>query len=159
MLGTRRAGSDRRRGGHVGPVTASSRTLQHVGEWKVELRANTVDELFVELARVVADATGPRGSPPAPGEWEHVELAARDYATLLVDWANELIGRSEVVARAYGTVRNLIIESAPGGPARLSADVRGEPVMEWASPLKAATYHDAAVERQGDWRAIVLFDV
>jgi len=140
-------------------MTASSRTLQHVGEWKVELRAGTLEELFAELARVVADAAGPRGSPPAPGDWEHVELAARDCTTLLVDWANELIGRSEIEQRAYGSVRNLIIESAPGGPARLSADVRGEPVVEWVSPVKAATYHGAALERQGDWRAIVLLDV
>ena len=141
-------------------MTASSRTLQHVGEWKLELRADTIEELFAEIARVLADAAGPVRTPLAPGAWEHVELEARDHATLLVDWANELIGRAEIAGRAYGDVRNLIVESGSMAPARLVADVRGEPVDEWVSPLKAATYHAATVERLGNaWRAVVLFDV
>jgi SHS2 domain-containing protein len=141
-------------------VTASSQTLHHVGEWKVELRADTLDELFAELARMLAEAAGSRRTPSAPRAWEHVELEARDRAALLADWANELIGRSEVAGRAYGDVRNLIVETGPAGSARLIADVRGDPVDEWVSPVKAATYHGATVERQaGGWRAVLLFDV
>lgn len=138
----------------------SSQTLQHVGEWKVELRADTIEELFVELARTLAHAAGPVSTPRGPGAWEHVELEARDRVALLVDWGNELIGRSEVGGRAYGDVKHLVVESEPTSPARLVADVRGQPVEEWISPVKAATYHGATVERQGSgWRAVVLFDV
>lgn len=156
-------------------MTSSSRTLQHVGEWKVELRADSLRELFAELARVVAQAIGPRRVSTSPGEWEHVALEARDHAGLLVDWANELIGRSEVAGCAYIDVPNLRIEPcydpsaeherdqpSPGGDTaiRLVAEVRGDPVDEWVSPLKAATHHGAVVERQGSaWRGVVLFDV
>jgi SHS2 domain-containing protein len=141
-------------------MTVSSRTLQHVGEWKVELRAAEIEELFVELARILADSAGPRRSSDTPRAWERVELEARDRATLLVDWANELIGRSEVAGRAYGGVRNLVIESARPGSVRLTADVRGDPVDPWTSPVKAATYHDAVFVREGnDWRAVVVLDV
>jgi protein archease len=141
-------------------MTAFSRTLHHVGEWKVELRGDTIKELFAELARLLGEATGSRRASRVPRAWEHVELDAPDQATLLVDWANELIGRSEVAGCAYGDVRNLIVESGPTSPARLIADVRGTPVDEWVSPLKAATYHGATLERQGsEWRAVVLFDV
>ena len=141
-------------------MTTSSRTLQHVGEWKVELGAATIEGLFVELARILADAVGPRRASDTPRAWERVELEARDHATLLVDWANELIGRSEVAALAYGGVRNLVVESASGGTVRLTADVRGDPVDEWVSAVKAATYHDVVLAREGtEWRAIVLLDV
>lgn len=141
-------------------MEASSRTLHHIGEWKVEVRADTVEGLFVEFARVLAGVTGPSRSPLAPAAWERVQLEARDHATLLVDWANELIGRSEVAGRAYGNVRHLTIDSASPPGVRLAADVRGDPVDEWVSPAKAATYHDAVVERErGGWRGVVLFDV
>lgn len=30
---------------------------------------------------------------------------AIDHASLLVDWGNELIGRSEVAGRAYGVIK------------------------------------------------------
>ena len=141
-------------------MTASSRTLPHVGEWKVELRAGSLEELFTELARVIADAAGTPVTPPTPGAWERVEIDARDYTTLLVDWANELIGRSEVAGRVYKIVKDVSIERGAASSLRLGADVRGEPVDEWVSPLKAATYHGAIVERPGrEWRAVVLFDV
>jgi SHS2 domain-containing protein len=131
-----------------------------VGEWKIELRATAIEELFLELAWVIAETAGEGRSSNDPTGWERVDLVARDHATLLVDWANELIGRSEVAARAYGNVRHLVLESGPRASVRLTADVRGDPVAEWRSPIKAATYHEAVVAREGnDWIAIVLLDV
>jgi len=98
--------------------------------------------------------------------WESVVIESRDYAALLVDWANELIGRSEIMGCAYGDVRSLRVEPGPdrsphpNEPVRLSAEVRGQPVEEWRSALKAATYHDVSVEHtDGEWRGEVLFDV
>jgi SHS2 domain-containing protein len=141
-------------------MTASSRTLPHVGEWKVELRASTIEGVFLELARTLADATGPSSGTPSSMPWERVVLHAHDDATLLVDWANELIGRSEVAALAYREVRDLVVTRVDGDSLRLTAEIRGAPVDEWVSPVKAATYHDASVMRVGDgWLAVVLFDV
>jgi SHS2 domain-containing protein len=152
-------------------VTATSRTLEHVGEWKVELRADTLPELFSELARVLAEECGRRLPSAAPCAWEPVELRAPDLAALLVDWANELIGRSEIATSAYGDVDQLVIEPVPTTAAtaspptpvtalRLLAGVRGYPVDEWLSAVKAATYHGATVERQGkEWRGEILLDV
>ena len=148
-------------------MTASSRTLQHVGEWKVELRADSLEQLFVELARVIAGETGARSAPRSPAAtWEHVSIESRDYPALLVDWANELLGRSEIMGCSYGDVRSLRVEPGPdrppraNEPVRLSAEIRGQPVEEWRSALKAATYHEVLVEpTDGDWRGEVLFDV
>ena len=130
-----------------------SRSEEHVGEWKLTVIADTLPQLFAEVARVVSRACGPaRGSA---GEWERVSLAARDVPTLLVDWANELVGRSEVARRAYGEVRWHRLDDTG-----LEADVRGRPVAEWRSPLKAATYHGLSVERHDHrWKAVLLFDV
>jgi SHS2 domain-containing protein len=141
-------------------MSATSRTLRHVGEWKIELRASALGELFVELARVLADAAGPRREPAGEEPWERVELSARDLTALFVDWANELIGRSEVSGRAYEQVRNLVIDAGPAKPARVAAELRGPLVESWESPAKAATYHGALVDRdEGEWRAVLLIDV
>lgn len=134
-------------------MRAHARFEEHVGEWKVALWADTLEDLFVEAARVVSRACGPVSGPP--GRWETVSLAAQDAASLLADWMNELLGRSEVSGYAYDEVRNLRIVDA-----RLQAEVRGRPVTVWCSPIKAATYHDLTIEREHDrWRAAVLLDV
>ncbi|HLV78866.1 MAG TPA: archease [Chthonomonadaceae bacterium] len=132
------------------PITRSE---DHVGEWKLTLWADTPEEIFMEAARVLSRESGlARG---APGPWERLSLTARDMPTLLVDWLNELIGRSEVAGRAYDEFRSL---SLSGG--HIEAEARGRPVVEWRSALKAATYHGLVLQRQGNrWKAVVLFDV
>ncbi|HVA57753.1 MAG TPA: archease [Gemmatimonadaceae bacterium] len=145
----------------------SMRTLAHVGEWRIEVRADSREEVFAEVARQIARAAGP--TVGSDGDWERVALAARDDATLLVDWANELIGRGEAAGRAYAEVRNIALAPSGDTPAastaafqrsQLTAEIRGRRVPEWRSPLKAATYHGAAFERRRTrWFAALLFDI
>jgi len=134
-------------------VKPTVRTEEHVGEWKVTIRADTLEEIFAEAARMLAGTGGRPGGTPGP--WEPICLRARDAATLLVDWLNELLGRSEVEQRAYAGVRGLsIVDGA------LDAEVQGAPVDVWRSPVKAATYHGLRLDRDGGrWRAVVLLDI
>ena len=137
-------------------MSALSRTVEHVGEWRVELRAGTVAEIFQELARVIARVAG--ASSGSHGSWEDLEVEARDGEGLLVDYANELVSRSEIERRAYDEVRDIVIHE--DGRSRIHARLRGRPVKSWRSPLKAATYHGARLSQEGeDWRASILFDV
>ncbi len=136
----------------------TSRTEEHIGEWRVSIVADTLEGVFGELARVIAHAAGdPEGEGVA---WESLEVSARDPATLLVDAANELIGRGEANGVAYDELANVSLVGGEGGGVALHAQVRGRRVAHWTSPLKAATYHALALEeRNGRWRAQVLFDV
>ena len=151
--GARRAGV-RRRG--------SARTRPHVGEWNVTLSGATRERIFARVAVLIARAAGRAGG--AAGAWEPVALTAPDEAALLVDWANELIGRGEASGLAYAEVQSVTVLPPAAGSAspqwHVSAQVRGYPVLEWRSPLKAATYHGAAlVRRDGRWHATLLFDI
>ena len=134
-------------------MRARTRIEEHVGEWQVRLSADSLEELFAELARVVAHRCG--RSSGQPGPWERVTLESHDVESLLVDWANELLGRSEVAQCAYDEIRLLSV-----GTSRLDAEVRGRHVASWRSSLKAATYHGVTIGRRGRrWWAVVLFDV
>ena len=137
------------------------RTLPHVGEWKVELHGHTRNDLFQRVASLIAFTAGRTSEPPTA--WEQVALSARDEVALIVDWANELIGRGEASGAAYTDVRNLEVVPPVGHAGdswRLTAQVCGRPVAEWRSALKAATYHGAMVERdRGGWRGTLLFDI
>lgn len=138
-------------------MNARSRTQEHVGEWKLTIAADSLEDLFAEAANVVARACGP--TEGAPGEWETVSLEARDMATLVADWINELIGRSEISGQAYRDVRVVAIREAEQ-KASIEAEIRGRQVRTWRSPLKAATYHGLTLERsERGARATVLIDV
>ncbi|MGZ3554640.1 MAG: archease [Gemmatimonadaceae bacterium] len=137
-------------------MSASSRTAEHVGEWLVELRGDTLAAIFEELARVIARAAGPAGRSHEPPE--DLDVEARDQPALLVDYANELVSRSEIGRRAYDDVREIEIRDEP--TPRIRARIRGRPVKSWRSPLKAATYHGIVLAKDAEgWRARILFDV
>lgn len=137
-------------------MSASSQTVEHVGEWRVELRADTLTEIFEELARVIAGVAGTTSESRGP--WEELDVEGRDREALLIDYANELVSRGEIDARAYDEVRDVVIRN--DGRPRIQARVRGRTVTSWRSPLKAATYHGARLSRDAaGWRANVLFDV
>src|SRR5205823_2398589 len=129
------------------------RSERHVGEWRVSISADSLDEVFAEASHVVSRQCGPVAGEPGP--WETVHEDARDAASLLVNWVNELISRSEVEGRAYAEVRNLRLTGQ-----RIDAEIRGRPVRIWQSPLKAATYHGLTLTQQaGRWKATVILDV
>lgn len=110
-------------------------------------------------ARLIASAAG-HTADGQPSEWEPIEVTARDTTTLLADWANELIGRTEVSGRAYTELAALKVAQLDRGSARVTAQLRGKRVAQWSSPLKAATYHGLSLEQEsGEWRAQMLFDV
>lgn len=139
-------------------MRAESRTIEHVGEWRVALSADTLEDLFAEVARVIASSAG--STHVEATEWEPVTITARDVPTLLADWANELLGRSEAAGLSYGEVRHVRVRHHRDGTEEIAAEVRGQPVEEWISPLKAATYHGLSLERRARrWHAMLLFDV
>jgi len=137
---------------------AMSRTEEHVGEWKVSFTVETLEALLAELARVIAGTAGPVSSEVV--EWESLRVTARDRETLLVDVANELIGRGEAANVAYGEIDDVTITDRSDRTVTCTARVRGRRVRQWRSPLKAATYHALSLARaDGAWRATILFDV
>ena len=135
----------------------SIRTAEHVGEWKLSAHADTRTEVFALIAGAIAREVG--GVRGAHNPWEAVQVDARDLNALLVEWANELIGRAEAMRRCYDDVRDIRI-SKHDGTLTLHASVRGRTVADWRSPVKAATYHGIGIARHaGRWRATLLLDV
>src|SRR3970040_421929 len=104
-----------------------SAARDHVGEWKVTISGRSIEDVFVATARVIANAAG-HTTDDAPAEWESIEVTARDLPTLLVDWANELLGRSEVTGLAYSELHTVRGAHLNDRSVRVSAQLRGKPV-------------------------------
>lgn len=131
---------------------------EHTAEVRLRIEAPTIEALFAEAGRGLAEllAAGSAGVPPASGEPERVTLRTRDRDALLVDWLNELIFRSETERRIFSEVE---VERVAGGA--LSATIRGsEPAEEIRTLVKAATMHDVRIEEsEHGVSAVVVFDV
>ncbi len=132
--------------------------LDHTAEIGLRAEADTLAGVFEELCSGLFSLVT---NPPAvrtERTWE-VELTAPDLVALAVEWLNELLylhDRDGMVAASC--------EVLEVSPTHLRARVHGEAFDPERHPrgieVKAATYHQARVEQEGDrWVAVVYLDV
>lgn len=131
------------------------RLVEHTGEIELFIEAPEVSALLEEAARALAEIMADDAAGTPDGAVEHVELTARDTASLLVDWLNELVYRADVHKRVYANVK---IDRA--SDTRLEATLRGRTPRAPRTAVKAATWHRLSVTKTAEGvRASVVLDV
>jgi SHS2 domain-containing protein len=128
------------------------RWIDHTSEVELELEGATHEDVFREGLRAFAEVLA--HDPAGPARRVEVELRARDQATLLADWLEELVFLAESERLLPERVTALTLDGAS-----LRATVEGRA----ATPrylVKAVTYHRLALESaDGGVRARVTLDV
>lgn len=130
---------------------------EHTGELRLRLDSPTLEGLFTEAARALAElAVGGEGAlPEASGEPEPVRLESVDREALLVDWLNELVFRTEIDGKAYVDCR---LERL--GDSSLEATIRGASHPELRPLVKAATLHGVQItENPHGYSVTVILDI
>jgi len=127
---------------------------EHVGEVQLRIEAASLEELFAEAARALAELIGTPSDEPS-GPWREVTVDARDREALLVAWLDELIARTEIDGLRYAEV---VVEGLTAH--ELRARIRGVPIAESRTAVKAATLHDIRIDSgPGGVSATVVLDV
>ncbi len=131
--------------------------IDHTADVGIVARGATLEELFENAAAGLLHFLIDPGAGVAR-ERREVVAEADDLEGLLVAWLNELL----VLLNAEGflpvrwTVRELTDR-------RLRAEVEGEPVdaarHQFRLDVKATTYHQLQIRKNGEWQAQVIFDV
>ena len=119
------------------------------GQDMKELFANAAHGMFALMAEPSKETTCKRevSLEATPTVW--------DYEGLLVDWLNELIYLHEVENETYSqfNIETLL-------PTELKAQVTGGPTESKTKSIKAATFHDLAIEETANGLvATIVFDV
>ena len=137
-------------------MAADHRFEEHTGEVRLALTASSLEELFAEAGRALAELTlGALPASTTPGPEQRISVRARDRAALLVEWLNELIFRSETSKQVFTRLR---VEWV--GANEMQAVVAGVSPETLRTQVKAATLHRLSLEnRGGAWQASVVLDV
>lgn len=135
---------------------AEHRFEAHTGEVRLEVSAPSREALFAEAGRALGELLlGERAASLECAPEHRVEVRARDTPALLVDWLNELIFLSEIHKQVFTRFRVEHVDDR-----HVRAIVSGVSPEALSTVVKAATFHDVALElRGGRWRATVVLDV
>ncbi len=128
--------------------------LEHTADLALRVYGRDLKELFANAAYgmfyLMADL--PALEPTTSHE---VHLEAFDCETLLVDWLNELLYLHETEGEIYNRFQLKTLS-----PTHLTASVAGGEGEARKATIKAATFHDLAIEETEDgYVATIVFDI
>lgn len=128
--------------------------VEHTADWAFRAFGKTPAELFENAAYAMFALAGTICDDP-PVLTRDVEVSGADRETLLVNWLNELLYWQETALETYDRFEILELSDT-----RLRARVHGRPLGEVKKLIKAATFHNLAIENDGGrWQATVVVDV
>jgi SHS2 domain-containing protein len=127
--------------------------IPHTADLAVRVWGETLQELYSAAGMGLADLLGEVDSD-ANATIRTIGLEALDAEALLVDWLNELLYLHETTQVVY---TSFDFESL--SPTSLCATVVGYPLAKRRAYIKAATYHNLAIERRSrGFEVVVVFD-
>ncbi len=135
-------------------------TFEHTADIGLRITGRSLDELFATAGQALFALLIENPEEIRPREMVEFQLHAEDHAYLLVDWLHELLYLFDGQHLVFCEFDVRVNERRPV----LSAHCRGEPV-NWdvhrpGTEVKAITYHNLKLERQGDlWVAEVIVDI
>jgi SHS2 domain-containing protein len=128
--------------------------IEHTADLAIRAYGRDMQALFANAAHAMF-ALMAEPSVEGPVREREVSLEAMDYEGLLVDWLNELIYLHEVDGETYSQFAIETLSST-----ELKARVTGGPTKRKTRAIKAATFHDLAIEETANGLvATIVFDV
>lgn len=128
--------------------------IEHTADLAIRAYGRDMRELFANAARGMF-ALMAEPSLEDSARQREVRLEGADYEGLLVDWLNELLYLHEVEGETYS---QFDIETL--SPTKLEARITGRPTKNKTKAIKAATFHNLAIEETANGLvATIVFDV
>ena len=139
-------------------MAGSCRTFSHTADIGLEAQADSLSELFAVLAEGLSDLIV-RRSMVSASQTRRLSVEAENLEDLLVDFLNGVLEVIETQRMAVAGVKVL-----QAGRKSVDVELSGEPLdparHEIGAEVKAATYHQLKIAREGErWQARVILDV
>ena len=132
------------------------KVLEHTADLKIKFYGKDLAELFVNAALAVAKQQGQVShDKKLVKKWESVVIQSADLNSLLINWLNEILSRSDLNKKIYFDFKIKKISEN-----NLEAEITGQKADSFGIEIKAATYHDLKIKKVNNhWQAIVVFDI
>lgn len=114
--------------------------IEHTADWAYRVWSSSLAGLFVQAARGLYQLAGTQLAAGKRLE-RQIELQAIDGESLLVAWLNELLNLHESENLGCEDIEILKLE-----PTFLQAKLTTLPIQQWLKDIKAATYHNIAIQ-------------
>lgn len=146
-------------------VMVKYKILSHTADLRLEVYGATLEELFVNAAEALARVlVGKKPLLHVVAPSEQLKIKSENINALLVDFLNEILAKSQINKAVY-KVKSLSVIASPNASAEakqshLEAALSGTAVLEFSEDVKAVTYHEANIKKEGEiYKARLVLDI
>ncbi len=147
-------------------MTKNYNILSHTADLRVEVFGKTVEELFKNAAQALTQILSPKtkfGISKSQLPISKIELVSNNINTLLVDFLNEILAKSNINKSVY-ELKSLRIDE---DKIKVEAELAGIPVTKFEEDVKAVTYHGVDIKQElgtrqqgtGIWKTQLILDI
>jgi SHS2 domain-containing protein len=132
--------------------------LSHTADWSLCVWAADLPHLFMDTAKGMNALAGTKLAEK-PRIRRTFSKSAVDIESLLVSFLSELVYYAEQDRLAFDHF-DLSLKFEGGQPCRLSAILRGAPILVLDKSIKAVTYHNLQIQQTArGYEVEIVFDV
>ncbi len=130
----------------------------HTADIRMVIKAKTLEELFEFSIKGMSNILKEDACKESYDIQSKItiEISASDYTNLLIDFLSEVLSYSYIENAIYCTINFLEFSAYT-----LKAEVSGSHIEQFDEEIKAVTYHEANVCKngKGHWQTGVIFDI
>jgi SHS2 domain-containing protein len=130
--------------------------LPHLADIRLKITASCKEDIFKGALEGMAYIIQPNVSQKSVSKKEQIEIHSLNINTLLADFLNEVLAKSDIYNSIFDNIK---IEKLTDDC--IKGIIEGRNIKEFSKEIKAATYHELNInqDKNGDWKAIILFDI
>lgn len=129
--------------------------IPHTADLAATIYGKDLAGLFENAAFAMFDMMADLGGV-LPEETVRIDIEEADTESLLIVWLNEILYAGYIKRLVFSEFRVISLEGN-----RLSAEAMGMALdpKRIKNEIKAATYHDIEIKKNGDYKVTIVFDV
>jgi len=129
--------------------------LSHTADLRLEVYGKTMEELFINAIEALAHILLPSLKAPIKTQArETIKIKSFNQNTLLVDFLNEVLSRSQINRMLYFAEKIKLADYS------LEAELSGIKVNKFEEDVKAVTYHEAVIQKSDNlFKTRLVFDI
>lgn len=131
------------------------RILSHTADLRLEVYGKTIEELFENATLALANILAPNVKEKiSTGLKAKLVVESASQNILLPDFLNEILAKSQIEKAIY------FLEKIKISGNRVEADLSGIRVDKFDEDVKAVTYHEVDIRKEGDlWKTKLVLDI
>ncbi|MGB9680966.1 MAG: archease [Minisyncoccia bacterium] len=130
--------------------------LHHPADIKILVKADSIKNLFIGSARALAEILSSKENVRKDQVIEkEISLQSIDISSLLIDFLSQILAFSDIENAIFKEIE--IIKLTEN---EVFAKIKGQPVTKFDQEIKAVTYYQSLIEKQGNlYTTTILFDI